>query len=57
MARTLLSTVLRGRDVTWLDQYPKAVDAVTLQQVNTAIKQRLNPEKMVIVKAGTMPKS
>ena len=43
--------------MTWLDQYPKAVDAVTLQQVNTAIKQRLNPEKMVIVKAGTMPKS
>jgi zinc protease len=57
MARTLLSTVLRARDVTWLDQYPKAVDALTRQQVNTAIKQHLNPEKMVVVKTGIMPKS
>ena len=57
MARTLLSTVLRGRDVTWLDQYPKAVDAVTLLQVNTAIKQHLRPEKMIVVKTGTLPKA
>jgi zinc protease len=57
MARTLLSTVLRGRDVTWLDQYPKAVDAVTVRQVNTAIKEHLNPEKMIVVKTGTLPKS
>ena len=57
MARTLLSTVLRGRDVTWLDQYPKAVDAVTLLQVNTAIKRHLNPEKMIVVKTGTLPKA
>jgi len=51
------STVLRGRDLTWLDQYPKAVDAVTLQQVNAAIKQHLNPEKMMILKTGTLPTS
>jgi len=57
MARTLLSTVLRGRDVTWLDQYPKAVDALALKQVNTAIKQHLDPGKMVIVKTGIVPKS
>jgi zinc protease len=57
MAQTLLSTVLRGRDVTWLDQYPKAVDAVTLSQVNTAIKQHLRPEKMIVVKTGTLPKA
>jgi zinc protease len=57
MAQTLLSTVLRGRDVTWLDQYPKAVDAVTLLQVNTAIKQHLRPEKMIVVKTGTLPKA
>ena len=57
MARTLLSTVLRGRDVTWLDQYPKTVDAVTLPQVNAAIKQHLNPAKMIVVKTGTLPKA
>jgi predicted Zn-dependent peptidase len=53
---TLLSTILSGRDVTWLDQYPRAVDAVTLGQVNNAIKEHLNPEKMIIVQAGTLPK-
>ena len=57
MARTLLSTVLRGRDVTWLDQYPKTVDAVTLPQVNAAMKQHLNPAKMIVVKTGTLPKA
>jgi zinc protease len=57
MAQTLLSTVLTGRDVTWLDQYPKAIDAVTLLQVNTAIKQHLSPEKMIVVKTGTLPKA
>jgi zinc protease len=57
MAGTLLSTVLRGRPVTWLDQYPRAVDAVTLPQVNTAIKEHLNPEKMIVVKTGTLPKA
>lgn len=57
MAHTLLSTVLRGRDIAWLDQYPEAVGAVTLQQVNAAIKQHLSPEKMLMVKGGTLPKS
>jgi zinc protease len=57
MAHTLLSTVQRGREVTWLDQYPKAVDAVTRQQVNTAIKQHLNPDNMVVVKTGSLPAS
>ena len=57
MAQTLLSTVLRGRDLTWLDEYPKAIDAVTLRQVNTTIKQYLNPGKMVVVKTGTMGRS
>jgi zinc protease len=57
VAATLLFTILEGRDMTWLDQYPKAVDAVTLRQVNLAIKQHLNPEEMIVVKTGTLPKS
>jgi predicted Zn-dependent peptidase len=43
--------------VTWLDQYPKAVAAVTRQQVNTAIKAHLNPNNMVVVKTGSLPAS
>jgi zinc protease len=57
MATALLSSVLKGHDVTWLDQYPKAVGAVTLQQVNAAIKGHLNPENMVVVRTGPAPTS
>jgi zinc protease len=57
MASVLLQTVLRGRDVTWLDQYPRAIDALTVEQVNVAIKHYLNPERMVVVNAGTPAKS
>ena len=57
MARALLNAVLQGRDVTWLDQYPVAIHALTVQQVNTAIKRHLDPEKMFVVKTGTLPTS
>lgn len=54
MARAILSTLQRGYDLTWLDQYPEAVNSLTLAQVNGAIKKHLDPNKMVIVKAGTV---
>jgi zinc protease len=57
MARTLLSAVLQGRDVTWLDRYPVAIDALNVKQVNAAIKRYLDPQKMVVVKTGTLPRS
>jgi zinc protease len=57
MARTLLSIVLQGRDVTWLDQYPPAIDALSIKQVNAAIRRYLDPQKMVVVKTGTLPTS
>jgi zinc protease len=57
MAHALLNAVLQGRDVTWLDRYPLAIDALTLQQVNTAIKRHLDPEKMLVVRTGTLPTS
>ncbi len=57
MAHALLNAVLQGRDVTWLDQYPLAIDALTVQQVNTAIKRHLDPEMMLVVKTGTLPTS
>jgi zinc protease len=55
IAHALLYAVLQGRDVTWLDQYPLAVDALTVQRVNAAIKRYLDPEKMLVVKTGTLP--
>jgi zinc protease len=54
MAGALLGAVHSGHDVTWLDEYPKKINALTTDQVNTAIKQHLNPANMILVKAGTV---
>lgn len=54
IAKALLQAVQRGYDVNWLDQYPKAVQALTLEQVNAAIKKYLDPSKMVLIKSGTV---
>jgi len=55
MAGSLLAAIHRGYDVTWLDQYPEKINALTPEQVNGAIKKYLKPENMFIVKAGTVP--
>ncbi|HVU16015.1 MAG TPA: pitrilysin family protein [Candidatus Didemnitutus sp.] len=55
IAQSLLLAVQRGKDVGWLDEYPQVIRSLTLQQVNGAIKKHLDPEKMVIVEAGTVP--
>jgi zinc protease len=47
--------VQRGYDVSWIDDYPAAVDALTRDQVNAAIKHHLDPSAMVLVKAGSVP--
>lgn len=54
MAAVILATVQRGYELTWLDEYPKAVRALTVEQVNGAIKKHLDPANMVLVKAGTV---
>jgi zinc protease len=57
MAASLLAAKHRGYDQTWLDQYPDKINAITLGEVNTAIKTHLKPDSMVIIKAGTIPGS
>jgi zinc protease len=54
LANTILLTVQRGYDLSWLDVYPDAVNALTLAQVNAAIRSHLNPDTMVLVKAGSV---
>jgi zinc protease len=53
MANALIAAVNRGLDVTWLDDLPVKVNAVTNEQVNAAIKKYLKPENMVTVRAGS----
>jgi zinc protease len=54
MAGALLATVERGYPLNWIDDYPVQIRALTEAQVNGAIKKYLNPEKLVLVKAGTL---
>jgi zinc protease len=55
LAETILVDVQRGFDLSWLDGYPKAVKALTRDQVNAAIKAHINPGALVLVEAGSVP--
>jgi zinc protease len=53
MATALLQTLNRGLPLQWLDEYPHAIEALTLEQVNAAIRKHVDPGKLVLVEAGT----
>lgn len=55
LAGVILATLHRGYPLSWIDEYTARLDAVTLDQVNAAIKTHLRPETFVLVKAGTVP--
>jgi zinc protease len=57
LAGRLLATVQRGLPLSFVDDYPKKIDALTREQVNGAIKKYLDPDRMVLVKAGTLPEA
>jgi zinc protease len=52
MANAILHSLDSGVGIEWLDRYPDAVKALTVEQVNAAIRKHLDPKKMVLVKAG-----
>jgi zinc protease len=54
VASTILTAVQRGYDLNWLDGYPQALRAVTRDEVNRAIRTRLDPHAMVLVEAGSV---
>ncbi|MBV5299623.1 MAG: insulinase family protein [Rhodoferax sp.] len=55
LANALLVTLQRGYALDWIDDYPAQVRALTVAQVNAAIKKYLQPENMILVTAGTLP--
>ena len=55
LASALLNALQRGYDVTWIDEYPRRLQALTLEEVNGAIRELLHPDRMVTVLAGTLP--
>ena len=54
MAVTIPPTLHRNLPISFIDEYPAHVAALTTAQVNVAIKKHLDPEEMVLVKAGSM---
>lgn len=55
LAGTVLRTLDAGLPLEYVDQYPDRVAALTLEQVNDAIRRHLDPARMVTVEAGTLP--
>jgi zinc protease len=55
LAQTIVVNAQRGYDLSWLDAYPKAVKALSRDQVNAAIRTHINPKAMVLVEAGSVP--
>jgi zinc protease len=54
LANAILTDVQRGYDVSRIETYPGVVKALTRDEVNSAIKNHLNPSVMVLVKAGSV---
>jgi zinc protease len=54
LAETILVNTQRGFDLNWLDGYTQAIKALSVAQVNAAIKSHLNPSNMVLVEVGSI---
>jgi zinc protease len=54
LAGTILTSIQRGYDLSWLDGYPEAVRALSREQVDQAIRAHLDPTAMVQVEAGSV---
>jgi zinc protease len=55
VAGTLLNALQRGYGPEWVDEFPQRLQALTLDEVNTAVKKFIDPDKMVVVLAGSLP--
>ncbi|HEY2881163.1 MAG TPA: pitrilysin family protein [Pirellulales bacterium] len=54
LAETILETICGGLPLTWIDDYPSQVAALSLEQVNGAIRKYVDPQNLLLVKAGTL---
>ncbi|NKI26934.1 insulinase family protein [Arenibacter sp. 6A1] len=54
LAGTILSFVERGLEPDYIYQYSKDVEAVTLEEVNAAIKKYIDLDNLIIIKSGSL---
>ncbi len=54
LANYIHDIALRGKPLSYADQYFEEIEALTLEQVNEVIKKYIKLDKMAVVKAGTI---
>lgn len=57
VAQSLLTNAERGFPVSYLDEFPERIRAVTLDEVNDAIRTHFDPEALHTVMAGSVPET
>lgn len=50
----ILAAVQRGDEPNYIYEYPKKIEAVTLEEVNASIKKYIDLEKLIVIKAGSL---
>ncbi|HLA64797.1 MAG TPA: insulinase family protein, partial [Rhodothermales bacterium] len=55
LAARLLVNAERGFDIGYLDHYPEMVRALTVDEVNRAVRTHLRPDELHVAVAGTLP--
>ena len=57
LANTLNNYQFINRDMKWVESYEKAVNAITVEQINAVMKKYIKPEMISYVKAGDFAKT
>ena len=55
MASNILRGIQNGFGVAYIDDFPRKVNAATLEEVNSAIQKHIRPDMAHLVLAGTLP--
>ena len=54
IANRVLTTVERGKELSFMDEYPNLINLLTLEQVNDSIHAYCDPGRRITVVAGTL---
>lgn len=57
LASSLAQHAFEGRDFKWDEQFEAAIKSLSTQQVGTAMKQFIDPGKLVVIEAGDFSKA
>lgn len=57
LAQSILTNAERGFDVSYLDDFPEEIRALTLEEVNAAVQRYIDPEAIHEALAGTRPEA